>query len=398
LKAFQCAGYIAATLRHLPRRKTVKKALFASAICMIVMLNGAHLLAADKPAAAPAPAKQAETPKTETAKPAAQPVAPAPAQAAPPAVQKAPEAKPAVPAGPPPRPPTRTIARKAGDFIYTLRMKPGVPEPGDMVEFVVDAVETLKVPHPVYGDRMPLGGARIIARVVFEKAPDVVFKYAVQPVGDEGTYGFHYTPEQIGKYSLTLSVKAAEDRSMEARFSFPVGLWPLPPDTDTGDAIVDEGGAASKLGRARQRTGSVAPVGPVGPETAAAKEKSDALKALMRKLERLWLYLGKDILADRKPDLNAIGREAEGAVAIAKKAAGMVPQDLSLDAPEFDQILTGLVSAAGALSAAAKAGEAEKSAKMYKEMIYNYCTRCHLKFRFRAARDLAAYPAVQDGR
>jgi hypothetical protein len=359
----------------------VRKALLGAALVLLAALFFCAVVWAESAA----PAQPAAGVKSEPAKP---------------AVQKAPDPKPAapvVPAGPPPRPASRTIIRKAGDYLFTLKIKPGVPEPGDMVEYVLDVVQVAQVPHPVYGDRIPIGGMGLVAKVSFEKAPDVLFRYRVQPVGDEGTYGFHYTPEQIGKYNVVFAAQLPEGKPMEVRYSFPVGQWPLPPDTDLGDAI-DEGGGGKTSRYAKPKVGPVMPVGPVGPGQAGVVEKTDALRGLMRKLERVWLYLGKDVLADRKPDLGAIARESEGVGAIAKKANGMVPQSLALDGAEFDTVLSGLAAAATALSAAAKEGNDAKVGRLYKETTYNFCTRCHLKFRFQSAMDLSKYPVVQEGK
>ncbi|MBI5528147.1 MAG: cytochrome c [Deltaproteobacteria bacterium] len=314
----------------------------------------------------------------------------------PPAAKDA--AKPAAPQLPPPRPAFRTILKKVGsEFVFTLRLKPGVPEPGDMVEYTLDVAQASQVPDPVYGDRIPLGGATIVAKVAFDKAPDVALKYKVQPYGDQGTYGFHYTPEQIGKYLMTFSVQLPEKDPFEARFSFPVGTWPLPPDTDMGDPVEEAEGDRDRRGIRRTAGGSITPVGPVGPgqeEHVVASAKGEALRGQMRKLERLWLYVGKDVFAGRKPDMNAIARESENAATLARKCSGLVPAKLSSDSAEFESLLNAFAGASADLSGAAKATDAAKVVSAYHEATYNSCTRCHVKFRFQSTRELNKYPVV----
>jgi len=139
------------------------------------------------------------------------------------------------------------------------------------------------------------------------------------------------------------------------------------------------------------------PVGPVGPgqeEVVGSSGKGEVLRGLMRKIEKTWLYIGKDIFAGRKPDMNAIAREGENLSTLAKKATGLVPGKLSSDSAEFDQLVNALSNAAADLSSAAKGTDTAKVASTFQEATWDSCTRCHLKFRFQSTRELAKYPAA----
>jgi hypothetical protein len=358
----------------------VRKALFAAALSVLMALvYSGVVMGADSAPVKPAPEVKA-APATPTA-PAAPAVKPA-------------DPKVPVLQAPPPRPATRTIPRKVGEMIYMLKMKPGVPEPGDMVELTIDVVQAVQTPHPVYGDRIPVGGAKILAKVAHEKAPDAALKYQVQPFGDEGTYGFHFTPEQLGKYLVTFSVLISGRDKDDVKFSVPIGVWPLPADADMGDSLDDGQG---KRGVKRQ-AGPVVPVGPVSSNMVKKVDKGEALRSLMKRVEKLWMYVGKDLGGDRKPDMVAIARESEAVATVAAKGVGMVPEQMAAGGVEFDSIMKALADAAKEVSSAAKAGDQMRVTELYRRAGYNSCTRCHLKFRFHSTEDLGRFPPVQGGK
>ena len=304
-----------------------------------------------------------------------------------------PESK-AVVTAPPPRPAVRSIPRKVGDILYVLKVKPGAPEPGDMVEFLLDVVQMAPVPHPVYGDRIPMSGMKLTVKVAHEKAPDAPVRYQVQPFGDVGTYGFHYTPDNIGTYLIAFSVLAEGRDQSDVKFSIPVGIWPLPADADRGD-VIDEG---KGLKGEKRGMGMTLPVGPVAPEGSVSQSSSqDAVAAIMSKLGRLWMFIGKSISGERKLDLNGVAREVEFVPTLTAKLKPLGP-DQSPSKQEYEGLLDSLASASKEISAAAKASDAAKVEKLYNAATYNSCTRCHLKYRFRTTDDLSKYPAAGQGK
>lgn len=141
----------------------------------------------------------------------------------------------------PPKPERRTWTVKEGDFAFTFDFKPGIPDPNQVTEIVVFATEVPKTPHPRYGNRIPLGGARFTVEAT-NPAGESVGRFLAHAFPlQAGRYGLHITPTQEGIYELILEGKAKDGRDLKARLKMPVKVWPLPKELEGSGADVGGG-------------------------------------------------------------------------------------------------------------------------------------------------------------
>lgn len=141
-----------------------------------------------------------------------------------------------------PRPERRTWTVKSGDYAFTLEFNPGIPTPNQVAEIVILAGSIPKTPHPRYGNRIPMEGARILVEAT-NPAGQSVGRFLAHPFElQAGRYGLHLTPTQEGMYELFIEARTAEGEKVEARVKLPVNVWPLPKELEGGGEDVGNSG------------------------------------------------------------------------------------------------------------------------------------------------------------
>jgi hypothetical protein len=163
-------------------------------------------------------------------------LSPAPAHAD--EAAKPPFAKKEAPAAPKPASRGWSVKQKSGSktFVFQFDMKPGVPDPNQVVEVIVSITEETDRPHPRYGKNVPQENAKISFELS-NPAGDVVGRYVghAMPLSS-GKYGTHLTPQQSGLYGLAVRGKTKAGDELSAELKLPVDVWPLPKELEgTGD-------------------------------------------------------------------------------------------------------------------------------------------------------------------
>jgi hypothetical protein len=115
---------------------------------------------------------------------------------------------------------------EAEGVVYRFKMRPGVPKPGETLTVQLSLTEKQDKPHPTYGLSRPMAGANLQATLV---APDG--RWSDARVGlalrDAGAYGFTFTAQTEGIYSLFLS-GVWEGKRLGHHIAVPIGQWPIP--------------------------------------------------------------------------------------------------------------------------------------------------------------------------
>lgn len=141
-----------------------------------------------------------------------------------------------------PKPESRTWTVNKDTYAYTFSFIPGIPDANQVVEIQVTAASIPKTPHPKYGTRVPVDGARITLDAI-NPAGELVGRYLAHPIPlASGKYGLHLTPSQEGLYRLVLKGKTSEGQELSAEVKLPVNVWPLPKELEGSGA---EGGASA---------------------------------------------------------------------------------------------------------------------------------------------------------
>lgn len=141
-----------------------------------------------------------------------------------------------------PKPDTRTWNARAGELAFTAVMKPGIPDPGQVVEVIITAASIPKTPHPKYGSRVPMEAASIIVELT-SPAGEVVGRFVAHPMPlTAGKYGLHLTPANDGLYTMGIRGSTAQGQAISADIKLPVKVWPLPAELQ-GTGEPSEGGA-----------------------------------------------------------------------------------------------------------------------------------------------------------
>jgi hypothetical protein len=136
-----------------------------------------------------------------------------------------------------PKPAERTWVVKAGELEFSVVMKPGIPDPDQVTEVMIQANAIPKTPHPRYGNRVPLEDANLVVEAT-NPAGELVGRFLAHamPLAN-GKYGLHITPRQEGLYSLAIRGTSADGKALSADLKLPVKVWPLPPELrGSGDA------------------------------------------------------------------------------------------------------------------------------------------------------------------
>lgn len=142
------------------------------------------------------------------------------------------DAKPEAAAGPKPDRRTWGVAQETenGKFSFNVDMKPGIPDPEQVTEIMINANQHPKRPDPVYGSNVPLEGARIVVEVT-NPAGQLVGRYLTHAMPlTKGRFGMHFTPTQEGIYTLKITGKTAKGEALNSELKLPVKVWPLPPE------------------------------------------------------------------------------------------------------------------------------------------------------------------------
>ncbi len=134
---------------------------------------------------------------------------------------------------------------EAGKFAFAFDMKPGVPDPDQVTEILINANLIPKKRDPVFGSNVPLIDAKLIVDVT-NPAGQLVGRFETHAMPlTKGRYGFHFTPSQEGIYTLTLKGKTAKGEALSGELKLPVKVWPLPAELEGSGA---EGGSTGRRG------------------------------------------------------------------------------------------------------------------------------------------------------
>lgn len=141
-----------------------------------------------------------------------------------------------------PKPASRTWNVTHKGFSYGFSFVPGIPDPQQVVEVLLVTNEVPKTPHPRFGNRVPVDGARITVEVT-NPAGQLVGKFLAHPIPlSSSKYGFHVTPTQDGIYNLAVRGKTSDGKELAADLKMPVNVWPLPKELEgSGDGEAGPG-------------------------------------------------------------------------------------------------------------------------------------------------------------
>jgi len=289
---------------------------------------------------------------------------------------------------PPPKPEVRHLQVKSGPVLFGVRLEPGVPDPEEVVEVSIEMAEVPPIPDPIYGERIPVKGAEIVAEVADADGAGYTVKYRVHPLQDAGSYGFHFTPLRKDNYQVTLK-GVYKTKKFDSHFRVPVGIWPF--------TKVDEKGSVSKVPvqpvTSRMPAVPTGVKGPAVPGGAAPKRsvpgrQTSPLGSVMKELGESWAKAGEALLMGRSPDLKQARVFSTQMKAAAKEAL-----EVSSDS-EFKSLISEMNQELGRFEQAAGSGKAPATIKAFKHIGSHHCNRCHFKMRWKMLDDLNAFPAA----
>lgn len=293
----------------------------------------------------------------------------------------------------PPKPKIRSIQAKSGQVLFDVRLVPGVPDPREVVEVELEVAETPPVPDPIYGERIPIKAAELVAEVTDADGAGYTVAYRVHALQDAGTYGFHFTPLRKDNYQVRLK-GVHKHKRLDTDFRVPVGIWPFKEvDAEGNVNIVKPGQASSRLPAVPTGMKGPAVPGAAAPTAAASARNMPGrppspLEESMQTLGGLWADAGTALLAGRRPDLAEAKAVAARMVKAVQQAAGRKPDDA-----EYTGLMDQLREAVEALQAAAAAGKTAKAVDAFREIGARHCNRCHFKMRWGMLEDLNMFPA-----
>jgi hypothetical protein len=132
---------------------------------------------------------------------------------------------------PPPKPAERqwTVTQEGErKFAFSFNFKPGIPDPDQLTEIMVNINEIPKRAHPTFGSSIPMQKARVELDLL-SPGDEVVGRYLAHAIPlSRGTYGLHMTPAQDGVYTINLRGKLEDGTEVKASVKLPVNVWPLP--------------------------------------------------------------------------------------------------------------------------------------------------------------------------
>lgn len=318
----------------------------------------------------------------------AKPAQPAPAAGA--ADKKAEEpAKPEPPKPVPPKPESRVVQLKDKGLLFNVRLRPGAPDPGQVVEVFIEMNEVPPVPDPVYGEQIPIKDAQITVEVTDADGAGYTTAYRVHPLQDAGSYGMHFTPARKDNYRLTLKGKHTTGR-YEVGTRVPVGIWPFA-NVDEKGRVKEEAPVADSGRLPAVPAGMKGPAQPAAtsaaPSVRSPLQAASPMKLAMRALGQAWADGMAAMYAGRKPDLKQAAFLAEPFRALAEKTAG-------LGSGEFADLMQQTAQAIGDFERAAKAGKEREALEAFERVGVHHCTRCHFKGRWRIIDDVLKFPGA----
>jgi hypothetical protein len=289
---------------------------------------------------------------------------------------------------PPPKPEILNLQVKSGTLLFGIRLEPGVPDPEEVVEVAIEMAEVPPIPDPIYGERIPVKEAEIVAEVADADGAGYTVKYRVHPLQDAGSYGFHFTPLRKDTYRVTLK-GVYKTKKFDPDFRVSVGIWTF--------TRVDEAGSVSQV--PAQPASSRMPAMPTvvqGPATPGGASKGvvtgrrvSPLRSVMKTLGESWAKAGEALLTGRRPDLKEARISSAQMKAVAKEAVEIDPSD-----SEFKSLISELDQALDQFEKAAGSGQAPATIKAFKRIGSHHCNRCHFKMRWKMIDDVSAFPAA----
>ncbi len=275
----------------------------------------------------------------------------------------------------PKKPEKRMLFARASDYLVLMKITPGIPEPQEVVELSFEIYKEMKVADPIYGNLSPVKDVKLSASVYYEKLPEATYRYVVQPLQDAGSFGFHFFPQQVGRYVVKLDVISQDQDPVTATFGVYVGIWPLPQGEEIDQIPKDENGKPLM----KKAAGPVGPGGAVAPEQGKGTESD--MKRVMRELGRTWQYIVKDVFVpNKKLDTNGIARESRRMAEYLKKEQAAITKDKDA---QFSQYITDLIIGFESIAGAADSKDEKAVTEAIKKVNYNVITRGHLKYRFK---------------
>ncbi len=294
----------------------------------------------------------------------------------------------------PPKPEVRTVQVKSSIFQFTVRLKPGVPDPGEVVEARIEMAEVPPVPDPIYGETIPVKGAALVAEVTDADGAGYTLAYKVHALTDAGAYGFHFTPTRKDTYRVVLK---GEHKSQKVSPSLrvPVGIWPFKDVDESGkEKVVPATPGGSRLpalpGGAKRPAlpGGSGSAG--GPAAAGAKpaDLASPLQQAMQAMGERWVALQVALFAGRRADL---GKAKAAAAALGKacqEAVGASPK------AGFDGLVREAAGAADKVAAAAGKGKPKPTVQAFDQLGARHCNRCHFAQRWQILASPEEFPAM----
>ena len=289
---------------------------------------------------------------------------------------------------PAPKPEIRHLQVKSGPVLFGISLQPGVPDPEE-VEGAIEMAEVPPIPDPIYGERIPVKGAEIVAEVADADGAGYTVKYRVHPLQDAGSYGFHFTPLRRDNYRVTLK-GVYKTKKFDPHFRVPVGIWPFTKVDDQGSVSqVPAQPASSRMPAVP--TGVKGPAVPGGsaPKRSVPGRRLSPLRSVMKSLGESWAKAGEALLTGRRPDLKEARVSSAQMKAAAKEALEINPPDSG-----FKSLISEMNQEMDRFEKAAGSGKAPATIKAFKQIGSHHCNRCHFKMRWKMIDDLNAFPAA----
>jgi soluble cytochrome b562 len=286
------------------------------------------------------------------------------------------------------KPKIRTIQMKSGALLFNVRLEPGVPDPGKLVEVTIEMSEVPPVPDPIYGERIPVKDAEITAKITDVDGAGYTMAYRVHTLQDAGSYGFHFTPARKDNYKMELT-GVFKNKRYSTTTRVPVGIWPF--------TSVDAKGNVSRV--PAHSASSRLPALPSGMKSGDApssnaktkgpsSKKRTPLQTMMKQLGDQFARAGVALLAGRKPDLKD-AKAAAIQMNVQAKAAAELPH---VDG-EYKDLMNELVGQIDKFEKASSAGKAKSAVSAFNKIGSHHCNRCHFKLRWNIIKQSSAFPA-----
>ncbi len=286
------------------------------------------------------------------------------------------------------KPRVRTVQVKSGALLFNVSIEPGAPDPGQLVAFSIELAEVPPVPDPIYGEKIPIKDAELIARVTDADGAGYTLAYRVHTLQDAGSYGFHYTPIRKDNYRVALS-GIHNGKSFKAELRVPVGIWPfIKVDAEGNVSRVPAHTASNRM--PALPSGLKTPAVPTGagagrlPAASVNTPLGEAMQALGEQFARA----GVALLSGRRPDLKEAKAAADLLRAGVEKAAALKQPD-----DEYDGLMQELGQAVQELVRAAGAGKAKSAGEAFARIGSRHCNRCHFKMRWKMIEQSSDFPA-----